>query len=405
MKKMIFACPWNNDTNINDKTQSWSGTHWALFQSLKKYYDLYDFDTGFNHNKHTIVKLYWYAIRILRKFHLWNDDMGRGRRKLMNALAKKIPSDNAPIFQFEESPIIEGHKNYIYQDLSAITVNHIRKENPELFKICGFQRTNTEALERREKEQSEFYQQASGIFTMGKWLADYLVKNCNIPAEKVHAVGGGSNMDFSLMQETAKTNSKILFVGRDFERKNGPLVLEAFEMLKKQMPDAELYIAGPDNLEISAGGVYLLGNLPYNQLAHYFNICDIFCMPSKFEAYGLVFIEALAYGLPCIGRNAYEMPYFIEDKKTGYLLNEESPEALAKLMYDLLLNDEIKNNVRKKRDWYINEYSWDSVAQRINSVIGNEGISNLAKKRETELADRPDNRNDQKALDEYFWGE
>ena len=50
-------------------------------------------------------------------------------------------------------------------------------------------------------------------------------------------------------------------------------------------------------------------------------MCDVFCMPSYFEAYGLVFVEALTFGLPCIGRNCYEMPYFIEDGKTGLLLN------------------------------------------------------------------------------------
>ena len=38
-------------------------------------------------------------------------------------------------------------------------------------------------------------------------------------------------------------------------------------------------------------------------------------MPSYFEAYGLVFIEALTYGLPCIGRNAFEMPNFIQDSE------------------------------------------------------------------------------------------
>ena len=48
-------------------------------------------------------------------------------------------------------------------------------------------------------------------------------------------------------------------------------------------------------------------------------MCDVFCMPSYFEAYGLVFVEALTFGLPCIGRNCYEMPYFIEEGKTGLL--------------------------------------------------------------------------------------
>ncbi len=93
-------------------------------------------------------------------------------------------------------------------------------------------------------------------------------------------------------------------------------------------------------------------------------------MPSIFEAYGLVFIEALSFGLPCIGRDAYEMPYFIEDGVTGLLLKENNAVVLANMMDDLLSNEVIKENVKKKRDWYLKEYSWDTVAERIGKVMG-----------------------------------
>lgn len=99
------------------------------------------------------------------------------------------------------------------------------------------------------------------------------------------------------------------------------------------------------------------------------NSCDIFCMPSYYEAYGLVFIEALVYGLPCIGRNCYEMPYFIEDGNTGLLIDKDDPEDLAKKMAALLEDYSFAERVREKRDWYVNEYSWDTVANRINCVI------------------------------------
>ena len=44
------------------------------------------------------------------------------------------------------------------------------------------------------------------------------------------------------------------------------------------------------------------------------NLCDYFVMPSKFEAYGLVFAEALIYGLPCIGKKCYARPEFINNE-------------------------------------------------------------------------------------------
>lgn len=93
-------------------------------------------------------------------------------------------------------------------------------------------------------------------------------------------------------------------------------------------------------------------------------------MPSKFEAYGLVFPEALTFGLPCIGRNAYEMPYFIEEGETGYLLKQENAEELADLMDKTLSSKQLATNVCERRDFYLKEYSWDTVARRIYEVIG-----------------------------------
>lgn len=121
---------------------------------------------------------------------------------------------------------------------------------------------------------------------------------------------------------------------------------------------------------MSDEGIHLLGNLPYCELPQYLNLCDVFCMPSKFEAYGLVFPEALTFGLPCIGRNAYEMPYFIEEGETGYLLKQENAEELADLMDKTLSSKQLATNVCERRDFYLKEYSWDTVARRIYEVIG-----------------------------------
>lgn len=182
---------------------------------------------------------------------------------------------------------------------------------------------------------------------------------------------GGINLDGSRVEYSHKNGHRILFVGRDFKRKNGQLVIDAFRILKSKDKDAELYIAGPRNLELQIEGIHVLGDLPGEKLYHYFNLCDVFCMPSKFEAYGLVFIEALVYGLPCIGRDAYEMPYFIEENETGYLLREESPDALAGLMEQALSNEKMKENVRSRRERYLKEYSWETAAKRIAAVIDN----------------------------------
>ena len=206
---------------------------------------------------------------------------------------------------------------------------------------------------------------------MGKWLANELVQNYGIPSVKVHHVGVGYNIDPSFIDYNMKENKRFLFVGRDFNRKNGQLVVDAFKILHNLNSSFELYIIGPDNLSLNEDGIFCLGNLSNVEKIRYFNMCDVFVLPSIFEAYGLVFPEALIYGLPCIGRDAYEMPYFIEDGITGYLLHSNSPIELSELMLKAITNTTLRDNVIKNREYYLKEYSWDTVAKRITNIIEN----------------------------------
>lgn len=184
-------------------------------------------------------------------------------------------------------------------------------------------------------------------------------------------MGGGANVDTKLIAPQPKTHNKILFVGKDFKRKGGYITYEAFKLLREQGENVELYVIGPqsDPIENPVEGYHFIGQMPFNEEAKYYNMCDVFCMPSYFEAYGLVFVEALTFGLPCIGRNCYEMPYFIQDGETGLLLNEDDPHELASLMLRILHDDSFSCNVLSHREQYIYDYSWDTVAGRIAKVI------------------------------------
>ena len=115
--------------------------------------------------------------------------------------------------------------------------------------------------------------------------------------------------------------------------------------------------------------IHLLGDLGSEKLTDYYNLCDVFCMPSYFEAYGLVFAEALTYGLPCIGRDKFAMSEFIEDGCTGRLISGEDAEELALDLWEVLQDPKYREEVERRREWYLREYSWDKVAQRICSVM------------------------------------
>lgn len=376
--KLLYVCSWNK---VKEKT--WSGTTYSLYEALNKKKEVQDLNVNINKIDKILL-----VLSSIFKITLKNGKLSVPyrfsplREKLykskLNRLLKNSKKDDI-VLQVGEYGICENH-TYIYQDLSIDSLMYYKENKSDLFKYSNFEDYSIEYLKRRRDEQIEFYKNADGIFTMSKWLANNLVQVSNIDYKKVHWVGAGVNINIDDIKEIKKENNKILFVGRDFFRKGGDLTYEAFKILKREyMPNAELYIAGPQKwpMDDMITGVKFLGDVNSSELSKYFNMCDIFCMPSRFEAYGLVFIEALVFGLPCIARNEFEMPNFIKDGYNGFLIENDDASFLAKRMYELLNNKEIKENVLSNREEYISKYSWNGVADRMLAIINKERSKNI----------------------------
>ena len=354
-KDIIYARDW---AKIPEKT--WSGTAWNLRQNLMTYYNIIDIKL-----KAHCLRDYFAKVKLCKRdCSLTN--IKNNRKRFLN----KVKKINAPVFQFDETFSIKD--SYLYIDLCVDYLVKLKSIDESTFNYSGFQKIPLVNLEKRAIEQNEYMTNyCRHIFTMGKWLKEYIVKEMNIPESKVTAVGGGINIDQSKIDYSEKEGNKILFVGRDFKRKGGELVIEAFKELKKEILNAELYIVGPSSKPYinDIPGVFFLGDIESKDLYKYFNKCDVFCMPSYFEAYGLVFAEALCFGLPCIGRNAFEMKYFIQENENGYLLHNDDKNELCDLMKKAIFNSNMKEFLKNNKENYLKEFSWEEVARRCSYII------------------------------------
>ena len=376
MTELLYVCLW-----YKDKKRTWSGTAWSLRRAMETRLQVQDLELSDPLYRKILRRLkrkkglipappIGDRLRLAVKYTVWNH-----RHK---------PSGKMPTFQFGDWPAGAHFASYLYQDLSVAAILWLQKEDPTAYRYCEYEQVPVKTLERRAASQLRCYRESAAVFTMSLWLREFLVRECGLPGEKVHAVGGGINVDADRICPGQKEGRRILFVGRNFVRKGGPLVVQAFGILrKKYLSEAELYLAGATEADIRTAlrereilpeasdwqKIYLLGDLGTDRLAEYYNLCDVFCMPSYFEAYGLVFAEALAYGLPCIGRNKFAMPEFIEDGCTGKLFSGEDPERLAEDLWELLRDPKYREEVTGRREWYLREYSWDRVAQRICGVM------------------------------------
>lgn len=128
----------------------------------------------------------------------------------------------------------------------------------------------------------------------------------------------------------------VLSVCRFYPRKGLDVLLRAAAQLRETIPKLEVRIvgAGPQlgalqqtcsELRLE-GVVHWLGDLPMSSLAAEYQGADVFCLPSRQEGFGIVFLEAMAAGKPILAARAAAVPEVV---RHGILVEPEQSEALA----------------------------------------------------------------------------
>ena len=240
--------------------------------------------------------------------------------------------------------------------------------------------TRTE-LERVARRERDVYRQAAGIFTLSERLRRSFIEDLDVPPSRVHAVYAGPNFDVTRIPRPASRDRvphapTILFVGRQFHRKGGDVLVQAFRRLRESMPDARLLIAGPSTAPVQEPGVLCLGDLNKNRpdgwaaLVAAYGSADVFCLPTRFEPFGIAFIEAMYFGLPCVGTNAWAVPEMIIDGETGFTVPSDDADALTDRLRRLLEDSALARRMgRAGRERAESYFTWESVIQRIVDVV------------------------------------
>ena len=149
----------------------------------------------------------------------------------------------------------------------------------------------------------------------------------------------------------------IGFCGRIVEEKGIDVLLKAFEIVKKEIPDAELRIAG-DYKNIAGGSIYLelkdyveehhisdvtfLGKVPEKDLTKFYSELGVFTLPSinSLEAYGLVQLEAMICGVPVVASDLPGVRTIVQNTKMGLIAKRKDEKDLAEKLIKVLKNRE-----------------------------------------------------------------
>ena len=222
------------------------------------------------------------------------------------------------------------------------------------------------------KLEKDVYKNAKFIFATSDNTRKSFINDYGMESKKVITVRYGVTLNYSPKSRKDYDTNTILFIGKNFKRKGGFVLLEAFKKVREEINDAELIIAGvqKDVLKIGQSGVNALGYVDNKTINKLYEKASVFVMPSLCEPFGLVFLEAMGHKLPCIGTTIDAMPEIIEDGITGFLVPPNNAEQLSKKIITLLRNPALCASMGSEGFKQLNKnISWNDFGEKIDYYL------------------------------------
>jgi glycosyltransferase involved in cell wall biosynthesis len=219
--------------------------------------------------------------------------------------------------------------------------------------------------------QAKIFHKSNKVICVSDYEIDLLTRKFNIPKEKLVNIPNGIDIKkFRKLPNYRKENDfQILYVGRLEKYKRVHWILFALNEILEKFPDKKIHLVvvgkGPFEKKLIKltrvtglrNFVSFKSNLSRSELEEEYRKCDVFVMPSEYEAFSISTLEALSYGKPVIVSNVGFLSEIA--RNNGYTI--DSKEDLVKSLSLI-----IENGMKVKFDF--KKYSWDNIANQIFKV-------------------------------------
>lgn len=238
-------------------------------------------------------------------------------------------------------------------------------------------------LERRNARRAPL------VLSTSRYCIDRIQHHYGVPPQRLALVPEG--IDLELWQPSAdpgvlteldgrREPFTVLCVARQYPRKRIIDLIEAFALVTAREPRARLVVIGdgPEHAALAErlqqrglqNSVRLLGALAEDaEVRAWYGRASLFCLPSEQEGFGIVFLEAMASGLPVVSTTAAAIPEVVPDGEAGLLVPPRDPAALAEALLRLLQDPALRARMRDAGRRHARRYSWDRVADRFLEAV------------------------------------
>ena len=264
---------------------------------------------------------------------------------------------------------------YIYSDASHdLSLDFYRQTGKMPF---GYQESDLDDVRRAAEFVRPIYRNARGIFCMSDWMAQSMIHTTGVPAERVHVVYAGANwhgqdVDPDRKGRTLQSGAEIhmLLTGTTYHGKGVDLAVETTELLNREgNVRYHLHVCGLREPFPHGEYVHDHGFVDKAKLTELLQKCDLFVLPSRFDCFGIAFVEAMAYGLPCVGRNICAMPEIIDEGENGELITRDDPAELAEKIMSICGDKEKYARYSASAVQKARQFTWERTAEKMLQVM------------------------------------
>ncbi|RYX82320.1 glycosyltransferase, partial [bacterium] len=316
--------------------------------------------------------------RIFKKYYDINHSKLIGRLNLKK-IKEKVYGDYdfiyAPIASRELSQIKNLKTPVMYA--SDITFDLIKSK-------YGFDMLYEFSFKEGDEVERLAIKNASYCLYPSEWAAASAINTYGANPKKVFIVALGANIShlpqYNVDDKTAFDRLEVLFLGVDWVRKGGSIVVKTYQLLKENNFNVHLTICGcVPPIDLTDIDVTVIPFLDKNDSDDYkkFNQLlintHLLFVPSEAEAYGIVFCEAAAYGIPVITRNTGGISSIVKDGVNGFCLSyNSSAEDYFKTISQVVEDRNLYKNLSiESRNLYVNKLNWDNWGKEVSTIIKN----------------------------------
>jgi glycosyltransferase involved in cell wall biosynthesis len=226
-----------------------------------------------------------------------------------------------------------------------------------------------------------------------KWLSNYKDVITVVPSHStktdleelgfktVFVVPNGLNITPLSNVKEKEDNPTVVFIGRLKRAKLPHHALQAFSIIKREIPDAKMWIIGDGYLReklesLESKDVTFYGHVSNETKYDLLSRAHIILVPAVREGWGLVVTESNAMGTPAIGYNVHGLRDSIRHDETGITIMEKSPEGMAQQAISLLRDSERLSRYSRKALEYSKQFNWDKSVDMLEKVLNSQSETN-----------------------------